>query len=450
MSQSGVLNVTAAYPSIPTQFDADSGSAVPIVNVLNILGDSVAAGSTPVETTASGGTLTVEVQTSQAIAGTDASKIGLAAFNSAQFTVDANGFVTFAGGGAATAIGVDAHTAPGSDPVIPTAGTIEITGAQVATGTVGANVIRTNSIAASTVTIEIQRSTAVAGTDSTKNGVSHFDSASFAVDANGFVSLAGGGLAVDSVGTQTGTNPIAPTAGGLITINGAVVAAGTNPVRSDGTGANTMAIEVQTSQAIAASDATKIGLCNFNSTQFSVDANGFVALAGGGLAIDSIKPNSGTDPIVPDAAGLLSILGTGSITTVGSLNTETIQLTGLTNHALQVGAGTATLTQLATTATVGQVLQSAGAAADPAYSTATYPLTTTANQILYSSATNVIGQIVAANNGTLITSAGGVPSLLANGTTGQVLTATTGAPPSWQNIGASAFDYKLSFMFGGM
>ena len=35
------------------------------------------------------------------------------------------------------------------------------------------------------------------------------------------------------------------------------------------------------------------------------------------------------------------------------------------------------------------------------------------------------------NNGVLITSSSGIPSLLANGTTGQVLTATTGSPPSW-------------------
>jgi hypothetical protein len=39
--------------------------------------------------------------------------------------------------------------------------------------------------------------------------------------------------------------------------------------------------------------------------------------------------------------------------------------------------------------------------------------------------------LATANNGVLITSAGGVPSILADGTTGQVLTATTGSPPSW-------------------
>lgn len=102
-----------------------------------------------------------------------------------------------AGGGLAIdQINVDAHTAPGTDPVVPTAtGEVIITGAQVATGTIGANVIRTNSLAANTFTIEVQRSTAVAATDSTKNGVSHFFSTQFAVDSSGFVTLAGSGTA---------------------------------------------------------------------------------------------------------------------------------------------------------------------------------------------------------------------------------------------------------------
>lgn len=96
-----------------------------------------------------------------------------------------------AGGGVAVdSIDVDAHTAPGTDPVVPTAGgLITVTGAQVAAGTVGANVIRTDSLAANTYTIEIQRSATNASTDSTKNGVAHFSSANFSIDSNGFVTL---------------------------------------------------------------------------------------------------------------------------------------------------------------------------------------------------------------------------------------------------------------------
>ena len=65
---------------------------------------------------------------------------------------------------------------------------------------------------------------------------------------------------------------------------------------------------------------------------------------------------------------------------------------------------------LAGTATAGQVLRS-GASTTPAWSTATYPATTTINRILYSSAVNVVDEITTGNNGTLITSAGGVPSI---------------------------------------
>lgn len=55
MSQAGILDVPSAYPVIPTQFDADSGSAVPVANVLNIYGSGL------VSTSGSGNTITVAV-----------------------------------------------------------------------------------------------------------------------------------------------------------------------------------------------------------------------------------------------------------------------------------------------------------------------------------------------------------------------------------------------------
>lgn len=90
--------------------------------------------------------------------------------------------------------------------------------------------------------------------------------------------IAGASAAIEKINVQTGTSPITPS-GGTITINGATVAAGTNPVRTDGTAANTFAIEVQKSQAISSTDETKIGLAVFNSSYFTVDGNGFVSLA---------------------------------------------------------------------------------------------------------------------------------------------------------------------------
>lgn len=95
------------------------------------------------------------------------------------------------GGRSVNAIQVDAFTPPGTNPVVPNAANLlTMTGAQVAAGVVGTNVIRTDSVSANTVTIEIQRSQAVGVSTLADNGVSHFDSADFTVDANGFVSLA--------------------------------------------------------------------------------------------------------------------------------------------------------------------------------------------------------------------------------------------------------------------
>lgn len=86
-------------------------------------------------------------------------------------------------------------------------------------------------------------------------------------------------------------------------------------------------------------------------------------------AITTITGNSGGAES-PTAGGNFNILGTGSITVAGSANTETVQLTGLTNHNVLIGAGTATITNVAPSATSGVPLISQGAAADPAFGTA--------------------------------------------------------------------------------
>ncbi len=68
----------------------------------------------------------------------------------------------------------------------------------------------------------------------------------------------------------------------------------------------------------------------------------------------------------------------------------TVALTGLTNHTVLVGAGTATITKVGP-GSAGQILQSGGASADPAYSTATYPSTAgTSGTHLTSNGTNFV------------------------------------------------------------
>jgi len=135
------------------------------------------------------------------------------------------------------------------------------------------------------------------------------------------IDIAGGSAAIERVTLQTGSSPITPT-GGTIIFNGAVVAAGTNPVRTDGTGLHTMTLEVQKSQALASADATKIGLSNFNSAQFTVDANGFVSTSGTGIG-NTITGDSGG--ALSPTAGNWNILGRSGSKTSGSGSTLTIK-----------------------------------------------------------------------------------------------------------------------------
>lgn len=84
---------------------------------------------------------------------------------------------------------------------------------------------------------------------------------------------------------------------------------------------------------------------------------------------------------------------------------------------------------LASTVTARQMLQS-GASAAPAWSTSTWPATTTINQILYSSSANTIAGLATANKALLTTNATGVPSLTALALDGQIIIGSTAGVPS--------------------
>lgn len=334
MSQAGIVEIENANPQILTSVTTNSGTAIPIANNMEILGVTVANATfaTPLFTTGSGKTVNVNVQVGKAIASAPANKndAGLVSFDSTQFTVDTHGFVQFIGSVSAVgSFNIDTSTPPGTDPVGPNVlGIVNITGGQASAGSIP-NIIRTNSLAANSYTIEIQRSSEQVSSLLEANGVCHFDSSQFSVDNNGFVTLQGAGTGIDSVAVQTGTSPIVPTVAGLITINGGVVSAGTNPVRSNGTGANTLALEVQISQALAAADATKIGLSNFDSTSFAVDANGFVTLSGGGFTWNDVS--GAFSPLKNN--GYFSILtATGSLP-AGAAQGDTIKF--FVDHATQ-------------------------------------------------------------------------------------------------------------------
>lgn len=92
---------------------------------------------------------------------------------------------------------------------------------------------------------------------------------------------------------------------------------------------------------------------------------------------------------------------------------------------------------LSGTATAGQILRS-GSSAAPSWSTATYPATTTINQLLYSSSANVVGGLATANSAVLTTNSTGVPAWSSSMTNGQLVIGSTGATPVITTLTAGA------------
>lgn len=108
---------------------------------------------------------------------------------------------------------------------------------------------------------------------------------------------------------------------------------------------------------------------------------------------------------------------------------------GGTSKALTASAGGIVWTDansmevLAGTSTALQMLQS-GNLATPTWSTATWPATTTINQLLYSSAANTVTGLATANSAVLVTGSTGVPVYSGTMTNGQVIIGSTGATPT--------------------
>ena len=326
MSQAGIVDFEGSHPQVPTSFVTNSGTAIPILNVLEVLGTIVAANGNPLTTLGSGNTVTIQTQYTKANATSVGTNAGLASFNSAQFTVDANGFVSLSGSGSGETI-----TGNTGGALSPTAGNWNIFG----TSTVAGAIPVQTSGSGSTLTVQVQKSQAIAGTDATKIGLAAFSSSQFAVDANGFVTLNGSGVAETITGTVGGA--LSPTAGNW-NILASSTAAGTTPIQTSGS-VSTLTIQVQKSQAIAGTDATKIGLAAFSSSQFAVDANGFVTLNGSGVGL-TITGNTGG--ALSPTAGNWNINGGAGCTTSGSGSTLTINAvaytsTGATTLAINSG-----------------------------------------------------------------------------------------------------------------
>ena len=135
-----------------------------------------------------------------------------------------------------------------------------------------------------------------------------------------------------------------------------------------------------------------------------VAGGGTNCAAASGTCLDNITGFSST--------GFMNRTGAGAYTftsTIGLINGGTGANLTASNGGIVYSTASA-MAILLGTATANQIILS-GASTTPAWSTATYPATTTINQLLYSSSGNVIAGLATANSGVLITSSGGVPSI---------------------------------------
>ena len=164
---------------------------------------------------------------------------------------------------------------------------------------------------------------------------------------------------------------------------------------------------------------------------------------GYGLYVTS--PTFGSSNFAANIGGLVvNSGGTGTIST-GVWNGTAINVahggTGqvtLTNHSVLVGAGTTAITQVGPVASTGCVLMSNGVGGDPGFSTATYPITTTVSQILYSSSANVVTGLATANRAVLTTGTTGIPVLTALATDGQLIIGSTAGAPAAASLTAGS------------
>lgn len=153
----------------------------------------------------------------------------------------------------------------------------------------------------------------------------------------------------------------------------------------------------------------------------------------GSTIINTLTGNSGG--AISPTAGNINTLGTGSITIAGAGSTLTTELTGLINHNVLIGAGTATITNVAPSATSGVPLISQGAAADPAFGTAVVAGggtgATTLTGVLTGNGTSAFTASTVTQHGVLVGGASNAISSTSVGTTGQVLQANTAADPTY-------------------
>jgi hypothetical protein len=182
---------------------------------------------------------------------------------------------------------------------------------------------------------------------------------------------------------------------------------------------NIVTISGELATAAGTVGTANIGMCAFDSANFTV-TDGFVALVGGGYGIVNLLSNDGSPAVIPNGSGQVEILGANGIVTSGQSPSNIIAVTGVQATAAQIG-----VLKLATSAD-----SIAGTEATKAItpSTLTSKLgTQTSNGMAYGQGTTgAIGYTSALNSGYLVIGSFGAPPVAASITTGDGISSALG------------------------
>jgi hypothetical protein len=163
--------------------------------------------------------------------------------------------------------------------------------------------------------------------------------------------------------------------------------------------------------SIGASRAYSFGVDNDDSQTFKLTTD----------AAANVDPSTGTS--------LMDITSAGQISFPAAT---------LTQYGVMLVGASGLLTSVGPVSSTGAVLVSNGVGSPPGFTTATYPLTTTINEILYSSAANTVTGLATANQAVLTTGATGIPVQTALAVDGQLIIGSTAGVPAAATITSGA------------
>ncbi len=285
---------TTAPPILTLTLDDSNAAAPDGVGDIDVVGTVVtnATNAKPLFTarTPANDDVDIQLQVATEITGApgDTNDAGICSFDDTAFAVDADGYVTLAGGAGPA---VDTVTGDDATAVSPDgAGNMNFNGAIVANATNAKPLFFDGDAPNNTQDLELQVSVdrTAAPADTNDAGICSFDDTDFLVDANGYVTLVGGGggaltgITVDFV-TGPGVNPVVPVAG-VITINGNVVNNATNlnsPISTHSRATNVFDVDIQVADDVAPTpgDAFDAGIMSGDTNHFTIDnTTGFTQL----------------------------------------------------------------------------------------------------------------------------------------------------------------------------